>query len=206
MIQPLVLATQNPDKVAEIRELLAGTGMVVQSLMDFPDAPEVEEDGGSFEENAIKKARAIVQATGLPALADDSGLEVEALDGAPGVHSARFAGDHASYGENNRKLLERLEDVPDEQRTARFRCVLALACPDGAIRTFEGVCEGQITHSPRGQGGFGYDPLFLVPSLGKTFGEISRKEKSAISHRGRALQQLKAHIRAAREAHDHHGR
>lgn len=206
MIEQLVLGTRNPDKIAEIWDLLAGTGIVIRSLTDFPDAPEVEEDGNSFEENAVKKARAIAQATGLPALADDSGLEVDALDGAPGVHSARFAGNHASYAEKNRTLLERLKDVPDEQRAARFRCVLALAYPDGTVRTFEGTCEGQIVHCPRGQEGFGYDPLFLVPSLGKTFGEISRKEKSAISHRGRALRRLKTHIRAAREAHAHHVR
>ena len=195
-IERLVLATRNRGKVEEIRELLEGFGIELLSLEDFPDVPEVLEDGETFEENARKKAEFVARTTGLPALADDSGLEVDVLNGAPGVRSARFAGDHATYAENNATLLRLMEGVPPERRTARFRCILALAFPDGTTRTMEGVCEGQIAEEPQGENGFGYDPLFFVPELEKTFAQISRTEKGKTSHRGRALRRLK-HVLAA---------
>jgi XTP/dITP diphosphohydrolase len=193
IIEKLVLATRNRGKVAEIRELLEGFGIELLTLADFPNMPEVVEDGETFEANARKKAGVVARCTGLPALADDSGLEVDALKGAPGVRSARFAGDHATYTQNNEKLLRLIKKVSLEKRTARFRCVLALAFPDGdgTIQTLEGACEGRITEQPQGENGFGYDPLFFVPELGKTFAQINRSEKGKISHRGRALRQLK---------------
>ena len=191
IIEKLVLATRNRGKVAEIRELLEGLGIELLSLEDFPEVPEVVEDGETFEANARKKAGVVAQCTGLPALADDSGLEVDALDGAPGVRSARFAGDHATYTENNKKILRLMKEVPCEKRTARFRCALALAFPDRSVQKLEDTCEGRITEQPQGENGFGYDPLFFFPELGKTFAQISRREKGKISHRGRALKQLK---------------
>lgn len=196
MIEKLVLATRNRGKVEEIRELLSGLGIEILSLEDFPDVPEVLEDGKTFEENARKKAEVAARCTGLPALADDSGLEVDALNGAPGVRSARFAGDDATYAENNAALLRLMEGVLPEKRTARFRCILALAFPDGTVRTMEGACEGRIAEESKGDHGFGYDPLFFVPELGKTFAQISRTEKGKISHRGRALRRLKQALAA----------
>ncbi len=192
-IEKVVLATRNRGKVAELRELLEGLGIELPSLEHFPNVPEVEEDGETFETNARKKAGVVARCTGLPALADDSGLEVDTLNGAPGVRSARFSGDHATYTENNEKLLRMMKEVPWEKRTARFRCALALAFPDGdgTVQTLEGTCEGRITEQSKGENGFGYDPLFFVPELGKTFAQISRSEKGKISHRGRALKQLK---------------
>ena len=190
-IEKLVLATRNRGKVAEIRELLEGFGIELLSLEDFPDVPEVAEDGETFEANARKKAGVVARCTGLPALADDSGLEVDALDKAPGVRSARFAGDHATYAQNNEKLLRLMKEVPSGKRTAHFRCVLALASPDGTVQTLEDTCEGRIIEQPQGENGFGYDPLFFFPELGKTFAQISRSEKGKISHRGRALRKLK---------------
>lgn len=183
----LVLATHNRGKVRELRELLSGTGMEVVSLAAYPGVQEVKEDGTTFEENAIKKAREVAQAVGEIALADDSGLEVDYLDGAPGVYSARFAGEQHDDAANNRKLLQLMSGVPPEKRTARFRCVVAIATPGGKTETAEGTCEGLITTEPRGSGGFGYDPLFLVPAYSKTFAELDAAEKNLISHRGRAL-------------------
>jgi XTP/dITP diphosphohydrolase len=162
------------------------------SAADLPDVPEVEEDGRTFEENAIKKAREVSAATGLPALADDTGLEVDALDGAPGVFSARYAGEPPDYDSNNEKLLHELEGVRDEERTARFRCVIALAMPGGEVRTVEGTTRGRILRARRGDGGFGYDPLFLPDGFSKTYAEMSAKEKNACSHRGRAVRAARA--------------
>ncbi len=186
----LVLATRNRDKVREMRQVLAGAGWEVLSLEEFPGVPEVIEDGTSIEANAIKKAVTVAQHTGFLAMADDTGLEVDALGGAPGVCSSRYAGPGATYADNVRKLLRQLEGVPEEQRQARFRCVIALAQGE-RVRTVEGVCEGVITTVPKGDGGFGYDPVFLVPSLGKTFAEMPLAQKNAISHRGQALQKAK---------------
>lgn len=182
-----MLATRNQGKVSELEQLLAGTGIAVVSLAAFPAAPEVEETGETFAANALLKAQAAARHTGLVALADDSGLEVDALGGRPGVYSARFAGPHASDADNNRKLLDLLASVPDAQRTCRFRSAVAIVRPDGRSDVAEGACEGRVLHSPRGTDGFGYDPLFLVPELGKTFAELSIDEKNQISHRGRAL-------------------
>jgi len=184
----LVLATRNEGKAKEIREALSGLEVDLLTLSDFP---EVHEDGATFSENAKKKALTVAKFTGLPALADDSGLEVDALGGMPGVRSARFAGEGADDDANNRKLLELLKGLPPERRTARFRCVLALAFPDGEVYTVEGTCEGLIAEEPAGEGGFGYDPLFLIPEEGRTFAQMTREEKNSLSHRGRALRKLR---------------
>ena len=195
-MKKLVVATRNPHKVRELSELLAGEGVELVSLADFPGAPAVAETGEDFRENAVSKALAAARHTGLTALADDSGLEVDALDGAPGVRSARFAGPEATDAANNRKLLELLAGVPREGRRARFRCVLALADPDGTVETVEGRCEGRIAEAPRGQGGFGYDPLFEEPQTGLTFAEMDSRTKHRYSHRARAAEALKPLLRA----------
>ncbi|HHW44437.1 MAG TPA: XTP/dITP diphosphatase [Desulfotomaculum sp.] len=183
----LVLATRNPGKVRELSQMLAPLGYEVVSLDRYPGVPEIVEDGATFKDNAVKKAATVARHTGRLALADDSGLEVDYLGGAPGVHSARFAGEGHNDRANNEKLLNLLSGVPAEKRSARFRCVVAVATPDGRVFTAEGTCEGVITTEPRGEGGFGYDPLFLVPEYGKTFGELEPAVKNRISHRGRAL-------------------
>ncbi len=186
----LVAATRNPDKLAEIRQILSGTGIEVRGANEFGGVPVVEETGSSLEENALLKAETVHLSTGLPTIADDTGLEVDALNGRPGVYSSRFAGENATYAENVQKLLRELKDVPDERRTARFRCVVVFV--DGRqSRTVEGVREGRILREPRGEAGFGYDPVFFVPEKGKTFAEMSADEKNRISHRALALQKLK---------------
>lgn len=190
----LVLATNNQGKVDELQELLKPHGFEVVSLASYPNLPEVEENGTTFEENAIKKAKEIAAATGELTMADDSGLEVDYLDGAPGVHSARFAGEHGNNEANNQKLLELLNGVPQEKRTARFRCVVAVATADGDVKTAEGFCEGIIIDEPRGKRGFGYDPLFYYPQEGKTFAELDRNIKNQISHRGKALAAIKDYL------------
>ena len=182
----LVVATKNPGKLREIREIL-GSEVSVTSLADFPGVGDIVEDGTTFEANAEKKALAVAFHTGHVSLADDSGLEVDALNGAPGVYSARFAGEKATDEQNNRKLLRLLEETPPEKRTARFRCVIAIGVPDGSVQTAEGRAEGLILCSPRGTGGFGYDPLFLVPGIRRTFAELPPEEKNRLSHRGKAL-------------------
>ncbi|NLV16333.1 MAG: XTP/dITP diphosphatase [Syntrophomonadaceae bacterium] len=183
----LVLATRNEKKKREILEIVEGTGFEIVTLRDFPHAPEVVEDALTFKENAIKKATAIADYTGCVTFADDSGLEVDALGGMPGVFSARFAGEPSDDERNNKMLLEMLKEVPAEKRTARFRCVIAIAFPDGRIETADGVCEGHIGLEPRGQKGFGYDPLFIPDNYQQTFGELPSETKNAISHRGQAL-------------------
>lgn len=183
----IVLATNNKHKVTEIKNILAGVSAEILTLEDFPGAPQVEETGETLEENAILKARTICQFTGLPSLADDSGLEVDALDGAPGVRSSRFAGEGCSYEDNNKKLLKLLENVPWEKRKARFVSVVALArVPDGMV-TVRGEIEGLIGLEEKGEDGFGYDPIFYVPELKKTFAQLSLEEKNKISHRARAF-------------------
>lgn len=189
MKKTLVLATRNRGKVEEIRSLLENFPVEVKDLNDFGSLPEVTEDGLTFEENAYKKAGFIAKVLGLPALADDSGLEVKALGGAPGVYSARYAGEEATDEENNRKLLGALSG--ETRREARFCCVLSLAVPSGPALTYEGACEGLIMEAPRGSNGFGYDPLFFHPESGKTFAEMTLEEKSRVSHRGRALRELR---------------
>ena len=187
----LVLATNNRDKVRELRHALDGLPVRILTPDDYPGLPEVVEDGATLEENSLKKARALCEATGLPAVADDTGLEVDALDGAPGVYSSRFAGPDVSYEENVRELLRRMKGVPKSKRTARFRCVIALVEPGGAEVLVDGVCEGTILDEPRGAGGFGYDPVFLIPSRGRTFAELSVEEKNEISHRGLAMARMR---------------
>ena len=191
----LILATRNAGKVKEIRHIL-GTEIQVRSLADFPNAPEVIEDGDTFEANAAKKALEIARHTNSFALADDSGLEVDALNGAPGVYSARFAGENATDADNNHKLLELLKNIPPEKRTARFRCVIAIATPEGTVHTAAGTCEGQISQTFRGARSFGYDPLFFVPEFNLTFAELPLEDKNRISHRGRALQTALPLLRA----------
>ena len=183
----LVLASRNKGKLKELRQLLDGFGFEVLDLDSFPEVPEIEEKGLTFEENAATKAETAAQITGCPALADDSGLEVDVLDGAPGIYSSRFAGSDGDDAANNDKLLQELTGVPSELRNARFRCVVALVVPGGKTRTAEGVCEGTIGFEPVGENGFGYDPLFIVKDFGRTMAELSPQEKNEISHRAQAL-------------------
>jgi len=183
----VVLATRNPHKIDEIRAALRVPGVRFREVRDFPSAREVTEDGDTFEANAVKKALVTAAATGLPALADDSGLWVDAIGGEPGVNSARYAGENADDAENRALLLERLHGIEPERRSARFVCVIALAMPDGGVETCEGACEGRILDEERGLGGFGYDPLFVPDGRRRTFAEMSRDEKAVLSHRGRAL-------------------
>ena len=187
----LVIASGNKGKIAEIREMLAELPLQILSLEDYPKAPEVVEDGESFFANALKKAKNLAEYTGLTVLADDSGLEVEVLHGAPGIRSARYAGDGATDEENNRRLLAELAGVPPGARRAVFRCVLVLYKPSGTFETFEGRWSGIITDKPRGGNGFGYDPLFYLPERGLTVAEISREEKNRWSHRAQAVSALK---------------
>jgi XTP/dITP diphosphohydrolase len=183
----LLVATRNPGKVRELRELLADLPVEVTFPPEIGLDLEVDETGATFAQNARLKAQAFARASGLLTLADDSGLEVDALDGAPGVHSARYAGPDASDADRYRKLLAALEGVPPAERTARFRCVVAVATPEGQVRLAEGVCEGHIALEPRGEHGFGYDPVFQVDGLGRRMAELDPELKNRISHRGRAL-------------------
>ena len=186
----LILATRNPGKTAEIRSLLAGFPVEVRDLSAFGPIPEVEEDGTTFEENAYKKASFTARVLGAPALSDDSGLCVQALGGAPGVRSARYGGPDATDADRCRRLLDEMRGLSD--RRAAFECVLSLAVPSGAALTYEGRCEGRIAEAPSGANGFGYDPVFVYPPLGRTFADLSREEKGRVSHRGRALADLRA--------------
>ena len=192
MLKEIVLATRNPDKGAELAALLGDLGIRIRTLAEFPEAPEVEEDGETCEDNAIKKARTIAHATGILSIADDTGLEVEALDGRPGVHAARYAGTHASYDDNCRKLLRELEGVPKDRRRARFITVAALASPwSNKVDVVEGALDGLISDTPVGKQGFGYDPVFFVPELGRTLAQLTAEQKNQISHRGRAFAKVK---------------
>jgi len=186
----LLVATGNQGKLKEIRRLLEHSGVEVVGLDQFPNTPEVIEDGDTFEANARKKALEMAHFSGCLTLADDSGLVVEALDGAPGVHSARYAGEQGNDAANNAKLLTELADIEDERRQAAFNCVMALATPTGDCQTFSGKIAGLIMRGERGDQGFGYDPLFMVPEYGKTMAELPLDIKNRISHRGAALKQL----------------
>jgi XTP/dITP diphosphohydrolase len=187
----LILATNNEDKIREIRHLLDDLPVTILTRDDFLEFPDVEETGQTLEENALLKAHAVAEFCELPALADDSGLEVDALDGAPGVFSSRYAGEDATYADNNRKLLEQLKGVSKEKRTARFRCVIAIDWADGTTETVEGVAEGYIAEDIAGNEGFGYDPVFFYPPKGKRFSEMTLEEKNLVSHRGQALQKAR---------------
>lgn len=189
----LLLATTNPGKFAEVQAFLSKLPLRIVSLKDLPNPPVVVEDGTTFEANALKKARALAQFLGLMTLADDSGIEVDALGGAPGIYSARYCGVEGDDDRNNEKLLHELRNVAIEKRSARYVCVLALCVPGaGGVKEWlvRETCEGRIGFSLTGSNGFGYDPLFFFPPLGKTFGEIDRATKATVSHRGKALKKL----------------
>lgn len=189
----LVIATSNKGKFKEFKKMLSDLPVQLLSLMDFPGII-IDEKGSSFEENAILKALETAKKTGLPSLGDDSGLEVEALNGRPGIFTARYAGEKASSEENIKKLLFELEGVPFEKRKAQFVCYLCFALPDGRFFTEKGILKGYITLAPYGSNGFGYDPVFYVPELGKTLAELDEEVKNKISHRGNALEKLRRHI------------
>ncbi|SDF32315.1 XTP/dITP diphosphatase [Sporolituus thermophilus] len=191
-MKEIVVATRNAGKVAEIAAALADLPVNLRSLRDFGAIPDAVEDGDTFAANAVLKAKHYARYTGMACLADDSGLEVDALGGAPGVFSARYAGEGAGDAANNAKLLCELAGVPIQRRSARFRCVLAFLDEDGTLLVTEGACEGIILEQPRGTGGFGYDPLLYLPELGKTVAELTITEKNAVSHRGKALRQMAA--------------
>jgi len=190
----LVFATGNPDKVRELCELADGLPVLIRSLADYPGFPRIAEDGATAEANAVKKASAAALLTGEWAAADDTALVVDALGGAPGVHAARYAGPEGDYEANNRKLIEELSGVPEGERTARFVTVAVLAVPGEAASIFVGEREGLIAETPRGENGFGYDPLFVDAELGRTFAELAPEEKNRISHRARAFEQLFRHL------------
>jgi XTP/dITP diphosphohydrolase len=185
----IVLATRNKKKIEEIKRITADLPITVLSLADFPQCPETVEDRDTFQGNALKKAEDVCRCTGKAALADDSGLEVDALNGAPGVYSARYSGGTGEGQDirNNEKLLDELKNVPDDRRQARFVCCIALAFPDGTYSTFFGYAEGCINHEPKGKTGFGYDPVFIPEGHKRTFAEMTAEEKDLISHRGKAL-------------------
>ena len=186
----LVIATRNKGKKQEIKELLKDFPVEIKNLDDFGPIPHLEEDGDTFDENAYKKASFAARILGLPALADDSGLIVEALDGAPGIHSARYAGENAT---DEQRYLKLLDDMAGKSnRKAAFGCVISIAVPAGPALTYEGRCEGLIATEPAGSNGFGYDPVFFYTPLNKTFAQINREEKNRISHRGKALAELKS--------------
>ncbi len=187
-MRTLLLATSNPHKLEEFRAIFTDLPLKLLILNDLGSEMEVEETGTTFAENAELKARAYAQASGMLTLADDSGLEIDALGGAPGVQSARYLGRGTSYEERFRVILEQMKGLPMERRTARFRCAIALAEPTGYTRVVDGVIEGVIADSPRGENGFGYDPIFYVPELGKTLAELAPEHKNRISHRARAAQ------------------
>lgn len=187
--KPLVLATRNQGKISEFKKLFSDFPIEIKSLQDFGPISPIEEDGETFEENAYKKAHLTARMIGFPVLADDSGLMVYALDGRPGVHSARYAGEKASDKENNLKLLEAMKGV--KNRKATFKCVIMIAVPSGPALTYDGVCDGEITDEMKGDHGFGYDPVFYYPPLKKTFAQISLEEKNRVSHRGKAMAQLR---------------
>ncbi|GBC63091.1 XTP/dITP diphosphatase [Desulfonema ishimotonii] len=185
----LVIATRNKGKTLEIRSLLKDFPVEIRNLDDFGPIPEVVEDGETFDDNAYKKASFAARVLGMPALADDSGLSVEALDGRPGVYSARYAGENATDRERSTKLLAEMADK--KNRKAAFECVISIAVPTGPALTYEARCEGEITDAPAGENGFGYDPIFFYPPLNKTFAQLTREEKNRVSHRGKALAEVR---------------
>ena len=194
-MSPVILATRNPGKVREIVAIYAPLELELRPLADYPEIPQMREKGTTYADNAAAKARAAALRVGLVALADDSGIEVDALGGAPGVHSARFLGASASDSERNARILFLLEGVPKERRTARYRAAVAVARPDGTVRVFDGVCEGQVAVAPRGTAGFGYDPIFMPEGAQQTIAEIPLEVKNRISHRARALRAAEPYLR-----------
>jgi XTP/dITP diphosphohydrolase len=196
MLKTIVIASKNNGKIEEIKDMLSDLPIEILSLNHYPTAPDVVENGSNFLENALIKAHAIADFTGMPVLADDSGLEVDHLAGEPGIFSARYAGAGATDGENNHKLLMALKNVPATQRGASFRCVLVLYWPHGEYQAFEGRWRGQIGDEFRGGHGFGYDPLFYLPEIGKTVAEITTTEKNKRSHRSQAVHELKKYLKS----------
>lgn len=190
MDKTIILATNNKSKVKEISEMMSGSDITFVSLADAGINADVKETGTTFEENALIKAREICKLSGKPSISDDSGLEIDALDGAPGIYSSRFMGEDTSYDIKNNALLEKLENVEDDKRTARFRCCMALVLPDGREFVTEGAMEGIITKEQRGSNGFGYDPILFIPEYNRTSAELSSDEKNKISHRGNALRKM----------------
>ena len=189
-MQTVIIASGNKGKLKEFQELMAGLPVEVKSLKDYPEIGEIEENGATFADNAYIKAKAVYDATGCLCIADDSGLEVDALDGAPGIFSARYAGEEKDDAANNAKLLQALENVPDTARGAQFHCAIVAIAADGRRFDAEGIVCGEILRAPRGDNGFGYDPLFYVPEFGRTTAELTMDEKNAISHRGKAVRQI----------------
>lgn len=193
-LKRIVIASNNRGKIRELQSMFSGSTMQVLSLKDFPGLPEIPEDGTSFYENAFKKAKAVAEATGETVLADDSGLEVEALNGSPGIYSARYAGTGSSDAENITKLLSEMRDVPPGRRGAAFMCVLVLCNKDGSHEVFEGRWEGVIAVESSGNGGFGYDPVFFLPDRGMTAAQLEPEVKNSISHRARAFMKFKERL------------
>lgn len=196
-MQKIAVASMNAHKVKELSQMIDINGIELVSLRDLGFDGDIVEDGATFEENAVIKAKFVCEKYNMPAIADDSGLCVDALGGAPGIYSARYAstdGHNATDAENVEKLLKELENVPDDKRTARFMCAMALALPDGVTKTVVGKCEGIITHKIHGEGGFGYDPVFFVEQFGKTFGETTEEEKNSVSHRCNAVKLMKKEL------------
>lgn len=190
MMKEVIIATKNKGKASEFQALLAKKGIAVKTLLDFPDSPDVEETGSTFAENARLKAETIARYFQTMVIADDSGLSIDALGGNPGVYSARYAGEERDDEANIAKVLEEMEGIPFEKRTARFHCALAISIPNRSTTIVEGTCEGYITEAPKGENGFGYDPIFYVPQEGKTMAELTKEEKNKISHRAVALAKL----------------
>ena len=187
----IVFATTNAGKIKEIKEILSDFDVEVASMKEMSITADIEENGATFEENSLIKARAVSQLPGLPALADDSGLEVDYLNGEPGIYSARYLGRDTDYDYKNNYIIKKLKDAKDEERSARFVCVISLVLPDGREFVKKGVMEGRIGYEIKGENGFGYDPIFYLPEYGKTSAEISAEEKNKISHRGKALSAMK---------------
>lgn len=194
-MKKIIFATGNQGKMKEVREILKDLDAEVLSMKEAGVQADIVEDGTTFEENAVIKAKAVCRLTGEIALADDSGLEVDYLNKEPGVYSARYMGEDTSYHIKNKSIIDRLEGVPDEKRTARFVCVIAAAFPDGTVKTVRGTMEGIIGYEEQGENGFGYDPIFFLPQYGCTSAQISMKEKNKISHRGKALRAIKDELR-----------
>jgi XTP/dITP diphosphohydrolase len=190
-MKTLLIATRNRDKAREFQEMLGDLDVIIKTLDDFQQVGEIDEDADTLEGNALKKAREAYRLTGVPSVADDTGLEVGYLNGEPGVYSARYAGPGATYDDNCAKLLRHLRGVPPRRRNARFRCVIAFIPNEGTTRLVDGVCRGVITETPKGQNGFGYDPVFLPIGHGSTFGEMTLEEKNTVSHRARAIAELR---------------
>ena len=196
-METIIFATKNKGKIREINEILADMNVNVVSMEEAGITIDVVEDGKTFEENSMKKAVQVMEISGKITLADDSGLEIDYLNGEPGVYSARYLGEDTSYRIKNQNLIDRLEGVPDEKRTARFVCVIAAVLPDGGVLTARGTVEGIIGTEERGQGGFGYDPIFYLPEYGCSTAELSMEQKNEISHRGKALREMKEKLRGA---------